>query len=225
MHTKIWSLWIGLAFFGGAHSALAHCQLDAPNGGESFQVGDNVSIEWHVTIPHDLLAWNLWYSTESDAGPWIEIATGLPAESPAVGVPHFYDWTIPSEAAGSTVWVRVMMDNGTLDYFDESDAPFTIIDPTPAVTFVRGDANGDGGINVGDPVAILAQLFEPSPPTLPCDDAADTNGDGAMDIADAVYALSYLFLTGSPEPPAPFPDCGVGPGIGALGCASSICTP
>ncbi|MCA8960488.1 MAG: hypothetical protein KDC38_08245 [Planctomycetes bacterium] len=73
--------------------------------------------------------------------------------------------------------------------------------------FIRGDANEDSLVDIGDAVFILSGLFGLGP--LPnCPDAADTNDDGGNDVADAVYLLSFLFVPGSPVPAEPFPAPG-----------------
>jgi len=72
--------------------------------------------------------------------------------------------------------------------------------------FIRGEANGDGQIDLGDAITILNYLFSSGTPP-PCIAAADVNGDDSVDIGDAVRGLDYLFAQG-PAPQAPFPDCG-----------------
>ena len=72
--------------------------------------------------------------------------------------------------------------------------------------FIRGDSNGDGTVDIGDPIYNLGYLFN-SGQAL-CLDAHDTNDDGAVDIADPILNLSYLFSEG-PSPTPPFPDCGM----------------
>ena len=57
--------------------------------------------------------------------------------------------------------------------------------------FSRGDANGDGRIDISDAVTILLYLFSDS--EVPHVEALDTNRDGAVDVADAIYLLQYLF--------------------------------
>ncbi len=73
--------------------------------------------------------------------------------------------------------------------------------PTPpsiTKSFKRSDANGDGFIDISDPVFVLACLFLggrcPS-----CDDAADVNDDGELDISDAVASLNCQFLARCPD--------------------------
>jgi hypothetical protein len=83
--------------------------------------------------------------------------------------------------------------------------------------FRRGDADGNGSMNVTDAVVILGRLFQGQDP-LPCDDAADGNDDGGLNITDAVHILEHLFRSG-PAPPSPGPsDCGVDPTEDSLDC-------
>jgi hypothetical protein len=87
--------------------------------------------------------------------------------------------------------------------------------------FRRGDANGDGSVDVSDPVFIL--FWEFAGGEAPgCLDAADTDANGQHEITDAVVVLDYLFLAG-PEPPAPGPtSCGPAR-TPVFGCDSSPC--
>jgi hypothetical protein len=85
----------------------------------------------------------------------------------------------------------------------------------PAVTFIRGDANRDGSVDLTDPLLILNALFAGA--AAPCADASDVNDDGRVNVTDAVYALEFLFAGGSP-PGAPHPDAGVDPTDDGLGC-------
>ena len=77
-------------------------------------------------------------------------------------------------------------------------------------TFVRGDANDDGLVTVGDVIYIIEAVFQ-NGPAIPCLAAADVSGDtpGQISTVDLLVILEFLFLDGA-EPPAPFPDCGSG---------------
>ena len=86
--------------------------------------------------------------------------------------------------------------------------------------FVRGDDNGDGLLNVADPVFNLTYLFSDGPSF--CLAAQDTNDEGQVNIADPIYHLTYQFSMGAP-PPAPFPDCGLDPTADLLGCEDFTC--
>lgn len=89
-------------------------------------------------------------------------------------------------------------------------ASYTVALSGPASPpYRRGDANGDGSINIADAVYLLGHLFPIGVANvLECVDAADANADGAINIADAVAVLTALF--GSPPLilPFPYPDCG-----------------
>jgi hypothetical protein len=92
--------------------------------------------------------------------------------------------------------------------------------PLPAASFVRGDVNHDGAVDLSDPIRTLMILFQGNPDALDCPDAADTNDDGAIDIADPITTLSYLFA-GAAAPPPPGPrSCGEDPTQDALTCPS-----
>ncbi|MGQ9591721.1 MAG: hypothetical protein ACUVYA_15665 [Planctomycetota bacterium] len=81
--------------------------------------------------------------------------------------------------------------------------------PAPEGSFVRGDANRDGAVDVADAVALILWLFAASVEP-PCLDSLDADDSGAIDITDAVHLLRYLFLAG-PPPRSPFPDSGPDP--------------
>jgi hypothetical protein len=83
--------------------------------------------------------------------------------------------------------------------------------------FIRGDANGDGEINLSDATFGLNNLFLGGPPPRPCGDSADFNDSGTRDVSDAVYLLNFLFL-GGPRPPPPFPFRGPDPTPDPIDC-------
>lgn len=83
-------------------------------------------------------------------------------------------------------------------------------------TFVRGDANRDGRLDIADPVATLLVLFQGSSAEF-CPDAGDANDDSHLNVSDATYALNYLF-SGGPPPAPPFPEPGVDPTNDDLRC-------
>jgi hypothetical protein len=94
--------------------------------------------------------------------------------------------------------------------------------PTEGV-FHRGDANGDGDINITDGIFVLNYLFLGGP-TPDCLEAANPNDDAEINITDGIFVLNYLFL-GGPEPAPPGPTtspCGEDPADSPsdLGCSS-----
>jgi len=65
------------------------------------------------------------------------------------------------------------------------------------ITYVPGDANGDGDVNMADVVYLVNYLFIDGPPPNPMA-AGDANGDGKIDMADIIYIVNYLYLGGPP---------------------------
>ena len=90
----------------------------------------------------------------------------------------------------------------------------------PLRAFIRGDANGDGEVDIGDAITILGYLFAGNPEPQ-CLDAADANDDASLDIGDAIAILGLLFGDAGALPP-PYPSCGFDPTVPgeALGCVS-----
>src|SRR5262249_49573000 len=92
-------------------------------------------------------------------------------------------------------------------------------------TFHRGDADGNGALDLTDPVFLLAHLFAGGP-APGCLEAADADNGGSLDVTDAIDLLLYLFLA-RPPPAAPGPPpaaCGADPDApgspGDIGCAA-----
>jgi len=62
----------------------------------------------------------------------------------------------------------------------------------------RGDANGDGAINILDATYLINYLYRDGPPPDPY--AGDINGDGSINILDVTYLINYLYKDGPPPP-------------------------
>ncbi len=74
--------------------------------------------------------------------------------------------------------------------------------------FIRGDANHDGEIDLGDVVDSLLILFIGAPVT--CLEALDVNDDQRLDLSDPIHLLGHVVAAG-PAPLAPYPDPGPDP--------------
>lgn len=87
-------------------------------------------------------------------------------------------------------------------------------------TYVRGDANEDGALNLVDCLRILEIGFAGG--ALPaCEAAADANASGTFDtLSDCLYLLGYLFQGGPPPPGGP--NCNSNDPLG-LTCDVSGC--
>jgi hypothetical protein len=87
---------------------------------------------------------------------------------------------------------------------------------TTEPTFIRGDYNGSGTVDLTDSVAIVNFLFRSGTPPE-CRDAADADDRGTIDITDSIFLLNFLFHGGSPPPP-PHPEPGPDPTPDSLEC-------
>ena len=170
------------AVFVVAGPALGHTVLLNPNGGEQLQVGSVFTVRWQVTGGnYNPLNWDLWYSTTGAVGPWTTLAEDLPPGSGALGSIHSYSWTIQS-VVDDSLWVRVRMDNAGTDYYDVSNAPFSIV-------VVPGDLDQDGVVGINDFLALLAlwgPCSDPCPPTC----LGDLDGDCNVGITDFLTLLA-----------------------------------
>ena len=88
----------------------------------------------------------------------------------------------------------------------QSCDPFTC-DP---ICFIRGDANVNGVLDMGDAFHILRFFFLDGPLGT-CPDTFEVNGDCNTDLSDAAFLLSFLFLGGA----APSSSC-----PSSLGCST-----
>src|SRR5262245_45447720 len=77
-------------------------------------------------------------------------------------------------------------------------------------SFIRGDADASGAVDLTDAFRVLGYLFLGDPPAFECFDAADADESGAVDISDGIAILTSLFVSGAPLP-APYPLCGYDP--------------
>ena len=73
-------------------------------------------------------------------------------------------------------------------------------------TFIRGDANSTGRVDIGDVITIVDYLYGQR--AITCLIAADTNDDNRVNMADPVRLIMYIFK-GSAPPAHPYPDPGL----------------
>ncbi len=67
----------------------------------------------------------------------------------------------------------------------------------PGTSFLRGDSNGDGIINVGDVVYLVSYLYRGGPAPGPLW-VGDCNCDDIINVGDIVSLVSYLYRGGPP---------------------------
>ncbi|MGE3166959.1 MAG: choice-of-anchor tandem repeat NxxGxxAF-containing protein [Planctomycetota bacterium] len=199
---------------------------------QASQAGNDFTDELVLTgstlgIPSDadvLAAAVIW----TNAAPAMEFATGIGAVNSVGGAMISVSWEfggfqldplVPSASAA----VRA-------DLMARYVSFFGVPEPRPE-RIVRGDANQDGLVDIGDAIFLLAHAFpvaqaswpdcyppagvglEDNPSPIFCLDAADANDDEAIDIGDAIAVLNWLFGQALPLPfPGPADGCGEDPG-------------
>ncbi|MFQ6616014.1 MAG: T9SS type A sorting domain-containing protein [Fidelibacterota bacterium] len=96
-----------------------HVDLIYPVGGETFEFGDKVNIQWQITIQHEQENWDLYFSPDGGVS-WEVIESNLgPAETS-------YQWSVP-QVETELARIRIYMDNVETDY-DDISGDFTIRD-------------------------------------------------------------------------------------------------
>ena len=123
----------------------------------------------------------------------------------------------PSFFGNDTLIYRVTDGNGGTDTATVVIAVQQIA-PT-SMSFVRGDTNSDGQLNVSDPIGTLGVLFQGSQAI--CLASHDSNDDEAVNVGDIIFSLNYIFSTGE-QPSAPFIFCGDDPTGGLLSCDGAV---
>ncbi len=108
----------------------AHVNIIYPEGGEVFDPGQEVTIEWEIIIQHDTQNWDLYFSTDGGAT-WEDLELNIHPDT------LYYMWTVPDEAT-SQARIRVVQDNSGFDYEDES-GDFTITEVVGIAELYSGD--------------------------------------------------------------------------------------
>jgi hypothetical protein len=158
-------------------TSLGHVYLLAPTGNDVLEVDSTYEISWEITIAHTTQNWDLLYSTESQLGPWHDIAINLPVGDNSSGSIHAFDWVIPNMPS-ETVWVKIVQDNVDGDYDDTNDLPFVIVAPNDCPS----DITGDDTVGVSDLLMVIDVWGE-------TDSTADVNADGIVNVSDLLMVV------------------------------------
>lgn len=140
MNTKFKLLGICLLFSLGIFDTAAHVKLIAPLGGEVFEIGETMTIEWQVEVEHNQIDWDLYISYNGGTT-WEVLAEGLDVELTS------YELSTPLNPS-KNVKIRIVQDNMDIDY-DDISGVITFVDPD--------DPDMMGGMVTG----IEDELFEP----------------------------------------------------------------
>ena len=95
----------------------AHVHLLNPNGGETYNPGEIIPIDWQEVIKHETLNW------ASDGGiSWDTVKSNIPLSS------MNYSWELPGIST-QTGRIKIVQDNVNEDYEDISE-DFNVLKPT-----------------------------------------------------------------------------------------------
>lgn len=158
--------------------------VTSPNGGEVWTAGENRTITWNSRGPISDV--KIDYSINGGTD-WTTIIASTPNDDS-------YPWTVPNTPS-TQCFVRVSDAATGEKLTDVSDNLFSIVSAG-----MRGDANGDGSINVLDMVSIANHILG----TIPLDEQqmsiADCNGDGNVNVLDMVGIANVIMGIGECAP-------------------------
>jgi len=109
---------------------------------------------------------------------------------------HVFDEPNPTGGPVSTEWPMFGHDSKRSGYYHQES--------TWELRYLPGDANGDGALDLADPIRIISFLVGAWSPTN-CTAARDFDGSGVVDLADPITLLGYLFA--GQAPPAGAGEC------------------
>lgn len=116
-----------------------------------------------------------------------------------------YDMTTcDKEYSGGSLFIRRFVtsaDDWQPFFLEFSDGVISVTTSTDSIylgpgSYVSGDADGSGIVNISDAVYLIAYIFgggEPPNPSL----AGDADCNGIVNISDAVYLIAYIFGGGN----------------------------
>ncbi|MBR8535107.1 T9SS type A sorting domain-containing protein [Carboxylicivirga sediminis] len=93
-------------------------ELTTPNGGESYDTGQQVQFAWNSTNVS-----SVYFEILGDGGSWEPITDNIPSVDGA----NTYDFTIPANAWGWDQYKLRVVDASAPSINDESDAVFTVV--------------------------------------------------------------------------------------------------
>lgn len=119
----------------------------------------------------------------------IEITSGQFSE-----ITGLYTWTTSESDTGLH---DIML--GVHDGFDTVECNFQV--SVLAVSYICGDANGSGSVNILDITYLINYIYKGGPPPDPIE-SGDADGSGSINLLDITYLINYLYK-GGPAPVCP----------------------
>ncbi len=148
--------------------ALAYAEaLELPSGGYS---------DWRLPNRNELQTLVDYTQYKPAIDPLLQVITEAPVY-----------WSSTTDANNTVDAWRVDFESGLVEPFDKGHSYYV---RAVRWSFITGDINDDGLVDLGD--AVLALRLSAGMDTIQtiCE-AADVNGDGVIGLAEALYALQY----------------------------------
>jgi len=206
----MWDLVVTTDYYGGAAADTAHVRVKVPDlsviaadiifapsepdTGEAVLISAKVRNIGTAASDSSILC---FYVDQLDSSAQIGADYELPILQVNDSATISFMWNTEGLSGTHTIYVQVDPDRISIDSrrFNNSASATVYIS-----SYVRGDVNGDGVIDISDVVYLLNYLFinGPAPDPLWLGDATC---DGLVDASDLVYLLNYLFAHG------PAPSC------------------
>jgi len=136
-----------LLVMGLSTQAFAHVSLNNPVGGETFEPGEMVTIQWTELVAHNTINWDLYFSSDGGAT-WDAILLDIDYGTLS------YAWTVPDVNTTQGV-VRVVQDNQGMNY-DAACLDFTIMVDTAPPAIV----DGAHGLDIECDVQLQAAMIQ-----------------------------------------------------------------
>jgi len=159
----------------------------------------------NVSFPHGLFSFNI---TGLLQGQKVTVKITYPSSvsnttqywkfgpTPGNSTPHWYQIPVGSNDGDNVITINIT-DGGLGDH--DLTANGVIADPGGiANTFICGDVNNDGKVNLSDIIYLVNYIFKGGPAPIPLQ-AGDVNKNGQVNLADIVYLVNYIFK-GGPKP-------------------------
>jgi hypothetical protein len=157
--------------------------LNPDPGGHYYDDLPILSLQFHDNIGLN----NAFYQIDDCTGEWQSIWTHNSSSNDTS-----MTWTVPTVPSGSHNIYLKITDDANHANIDTCSYFWDFI----YGSYICGDANGDGLVNVSDAVYIINYVFVGGDPPDPLA-AGNANCDIGVNVSDAVWIINYIFVGGN----------------------------